>query len=153
MPESNALGFPEQAVGKILADAAGVAAIAADRIYSPVAKQDTEFPCIVFRVIPPSVRDELFEAPGSSGLVRTRFRVFASMKTISGYGVSKRLFRACREALRGYAGVIVTDGTTSPIESIEIQGIFCHTTNGIDDYDDKTDVQSVFGDFDVWHDE
>ena len=78
MPDSNGLGFIEQAIGKILAAHTGVAALVGDKIYAPIAPQSAGWPCVVFRAVAPTVRDELLNAPGSSGLVRTRIRIFSA---------------------------------------------------------------------------
>lgn len=147
----------EQAFGKLLTTNAGVLSLLpggnADNIFAPVAPQSQQtWPVVVYRTVPPVVRDPILTPSGYSGLVRTRFRVFSSYKTRAGYAIAKKLNDKCRLALLGFQGIVVDD-TVSPVEQVEIQGIFAHTTFNVDDFDTKTEIVTVFSDYDVWHDE
>lgn len=122
------------------------------RLYCPLAPQTCGYPNIVYRRVAPTLRDELMSSPATSGLVRSRMRVFSSMKTRAGYAVAKRLNTQVRLAVLGYQG-LVFDETVSPVEAVEIQGIFPHEVADVDAFDEKTEVLSVISDFDVWHDE
>jgi hypothetical protein len=147
----------EEALGKLIEDSPGVSSIIGvaeeANLYCPLAPQDVQYPNVVFRMVPPTLREPLMTPSGfTEGLVRTRsrVRVFSSMKTRAGYAVAKRLNQAVRKALNGFQGIVIND-TVSPIESVEIQGIFPHTTQDIDEFDEKTEVMSIISDFDVWH--
>lgn len=147
----------DEAIGKLIEVHSGVAAIIGEgdesKLYSPFAPQEVRYPNVVFRAVPPTLREPLMTPSGfTEGLVRTRsrFRVFSSMKTRAGKAVAKRLNKEVRKALLGFQGLVVSD-TVSPVEVVEIQGIFPHTTEDVDQFDEKTDVMSVISDFDVWH--
>lgn len=157
----------EQAFGKLLTGVSGITATMpvdwsnalvrslcpAAQVFAPVAPQSqTIWPVIVYRTTPPVLRDPVLGPSGYTGLVRTRFRVFVSCKKQSSYAIVKRLNKAAQKALLGFQGTVLDD-TVSPIEAVEIQGIFAHSTFNVDDYDAKADVLTVFGDYDVWHDE
>jgi len=147
----------EQAFGKILTTNAGIIALCpAARIFWPKAPQSQQtWPCVVYRTVSPVIRDPLLSPSGYSGLVRTRFRVFSSMKTESGFTQAKKLDAAVRRALINpvFVGTVVDD-TVSPVEAVEIQGIFAHDNiSGLDQWDEKTQIASVYSDYDVWHDE
>lgn len=144
----------EQAFGKLITTNAAVIALCpAAQIFAPVAPQSQKtWPVIVYRAVPPQVRDPVLGPSGYTGLVRTRIRVFCSGKGQSSYGIVKRLNKAVQKALLGFQG-IVEDDTVSPVEAVDIQGIFAHPTFNVDDYDTKADVLTVFSDYDIWHDE
>lgn len=149
----------EEAVGKILSEHPGVAALVAARIYSPNAPQglpsgQQEFPLVVFRVTGRNTEEllapraaEINTPTGSAGLAQTRFRVFSSNKTRSGYAVAKRLDLQVNLALVSFQGTLVAN--SSPIDTIEIQGVTQLFT--MDMPDDKTETISVVSDFEIWH--
>jgi hypothetical protein len=144
----------EQAFGKlIMTNAAVLLQCPAARVFAPAAPQSQQtWPCVAYRTVPPVVRDPVLGPSGYTGLVRTRLRVFVSGKGLKSYGIVKRLNKAVQKALLGFQG-LVEDDTVSPVEAVEIQGIFAHSTFNVDDYDQKADVVTVFSDYDVWHDE
>lgn len=144
----------EQAFGKLITTNAAVIALCpAAQIFAPVAPQSQKtWPVVVYRTVPPVIRDPVLGPSGYTGLVRTRIRVFCSGKGQSSYGIVKRLNKAVQKALLGFQG-FVEDDTVSPVEAVEVQGIFAHSTFNVDDYDTKADVLTVFSDYDIWHDE
>lgn len=157
----------EQAFGKLLTAASGITATLppdwsnalvrslcpAAQVFAPLAPQSQQtWPVIVYRTVPPQLRDPMLGPTAYNGQVRTRFRVFVSGQTMSSYALVKRLNGAVQKALLGFQGTI-EDVTVSPVDAVEIQGIFAHTTFNVDDYDEKTKVLSVISDYDVWHDE
>lgn len=147
----------ETAIGNLLTtDARILALVDAANIYWPMAPTDLPniFPCLVYRTVPPVLRDPILDpiSGGYTGLVRTRFRVFASMKTRAGFTTARRIDAAVNKALLGFQGIVIDD-TVSPVEQLEIQGIFAHQTSNQPEYDDRTQLASIFSDFDVWHEE
>lgn len=143
------IGYLAQAIGALLVASSDVTAIAGSRIYCPKAPQKTDWPCVVYRDVS-SVRDELLAYPGTSGLVFGRVRVFCAGKD-NNYAEQKVLDRAVRTALRGYQGTVISNSQTSPVQTVEIQGIFCQTTSGVDEWDDKTGIGSIMSDYGVWY--
>jgi hypothetical protein len=144
-----------QALFKILSTNTTLIALVGDRIYPGKLPQDVgggyTYPAIVFRRVERSSLPilnpgEPGESRGSSGLQENRWRFF-SIGLEPTYSVQARLDEAIRLCLEGFQGV-VTDETISPVESIEIQGIFPLTS--VDFNDDKTATFQVISDYDVW---
>jgi len=144
-----------QAIFKILSTNAALIAIVDDRIYPGKLPQDVgghyAYPAIVFRRIERSSlpilnNGEPGESRGSSGLQQNRWRFF-SIGLEPTYSKQSILDDAIRLCLEGFQGT-VTDETVSPVESIEIQGIFPLTS--VDFNDDKTATFQVISDYDVW---
>lgn len=145
----------ETAFGNLLTtDARLLALVSVANIFWPLAPTDNPniFPCVVYRTVPPVIRDPILTPSGYNGLVRTRFRVFSSMKTRAGFTAARKIDAAVNKVLLGFQGIVV-DGTVSPVEALEIQGIFAHQVSNVAEYDDKVQLATFFSDFDVWHEE
>lgn len=133
----------EEALKYVLSTNAGVSALAADRIYGNVLKQNTLYPAIAFRLRSREHPVPHLEPRSSSGMARSRFAIFSAAES---YEDVKPLDEAIRLALQGYNAVVTIDS-----ESLEIQGIFALTS--MDFYDDSTETHQVMSEFDVVHEE
>ena len=123
---------------------AGVSALVSTRIYPVVLPQNVDFPAIAFRRIQ---RDQVerLEPRSSSGLARSRFRLFSTATT---YLQAIQVAEAVRLCLQGRQETVISDQTA---ETIDIQGIFPMTSS--DSYDDSTETYQIISDLEVVHEE
>lgn len=148
-----------QALFKLLSTNAALIALVDDRIYPGKLPQDLgrdryQYPAIVFRRVerlslPILDAGSTGQPRGSSGLQQSRWRFF-SVGLEPTYSVQAQLDEVIRLCLDGFQGVVIDD-TVSPVESIEIQGIFPLTSTDFND--DKTATFQVISDYDVWAEE
>lgn len=138
--------FPHEALRlRLLADA-GVVAIT-ESIYPGVLSQGVTLPAVAYRIVDKTTEPRL-ESRGHPGVTELRIRFFSTCDVAEGgYDTAKDLDEAIRLCLEGFAGE-VTDLTSSPVESLNIQGIF--HLNTVDGYDDTTQTHQVITDYSVW---
>ncbi len=131
---------------RLIADTA-VSALISSRIFAGVLKQGVAYPAVAYRQIGADSVERL-EERGHSGLANFRYRFFSTTNLASGgYDTAKDVAEAIRLSLQGFSGTI-TDSSVSPIETINIEGIFHRFT--LDGYDDSTQTYQVISDYDVW---
>ncbi len=143
-----------QALYKLISTAPGVLAVTSvDNVYPGKLPQDVRDKAIVLRRKPMGERihrlnpDESTQATGGSGLQKSFWYVF-SVGLEPLYDTQAKMDKAVERAIDGFQGVVV-NATVSPIEQIEIQGIF-HTGITDDFYDDKTQTFQVVSVYEVW---
>src|SRR5262245_41354471 len=109
--------------------------------------QTATFPALVYKLIDREHPPRL-EQRASSGLARSRFRLFSTAKghpaASSAYGDAKRVDEALRLALAGYRGVVTNTGGNA----LFVNGVF--PGNSIEFYDDPTQTWQVASEFDFW---
>lgn len=139
-----------QALGLILSGSGAVNAFVNGRIYEPVLPQkvaagSTQYPAIAYRQNDDEHVD-LLHSP-MSALTKTEYVIFSVSKGPGNLSEARRLNQAIRDLLEGFQGT-VTDGTVSPVETLEVQGIFPGTSR--DAYDDQTQTHQVITQYEIW---
>lgn len=133
---------------RLIADT-DVAAIST-RFYPGFLTQDVTYPAVAYRLVSKDTPTRL-DTRGHCGLAQFRLRFYSTTdKAHGGYDSAKNLDDAIRLCLQGFAGTI-TDATVSPVETLDIEGIFHDNT--VDGYEDQTQTYQVISDYLVWAEE
>jgi Protein of unknown function (DUF3168). len=134
----------EQALHLLLETDTDIMGFVGNRIHPTVLPQSTNYPAITYRQVSGEHVESL---QGSSGLKRSRFRIFSTARlSEGGYGVAKQLDETIRLVLHGFTGVVVSN---DPIpQTIRIYDIQVGTS--IDLFDDPTLSYQTVTDYDIW---
>ncbi len=139
--------FAHRALRLRLINDAAVSTLIGTRIFAGVLKQGVTYPAVAYRQIGADSIERL-EERGHSGLAQYRYRFFSTTTLANGgYDTAKDVAEAIRLCIQGFSGVI-TDSSVSPIETLNIQGVFHRFT--LDGYDDSTQTYQVISDYEVW---
>src|SRR5689334_827757 len=130
--------LPEQALHALLQSSAAVSAMVEGRIYPNVLPQDVTYPAIAYRVASTAHVESL---DGSSGLRRTRFRIYSATKGFDQYGAAKLLDEAVRLSLQGFSGDVELSPPESPEDTLRVQGI--SALSAFDQYDDLIESHQI----------
>jgi hypothetical protein len=122
----------------LLGDATIAAAVGGTRVFPTVLPQGVKATSIVYNVIS-EVTDHHTQGP--SGLVMVRVQVDAYALTTD---AADALARAVKERIDGFAGVWAY-GSSSPPDSVEIQGCFADTART--DYQSDAELHRVSRDY------
>ncbi len=137
----------EEAFAQILNANVALDARINGRSYPGILPQEVDYPAVAFRTVG---RESIMTlADGRSELIKKTIRTFSADKGPGNYESPKIVDDLLIKALEGFAG-IVTNDTVSPVESMEIQGIFAVPGSSADGYDDRTQTNQVISEFEVW---
>ncbi len=141
-----------EALFKLLSTDTDIVAMVGQRIYPGKFPQDVggsyHYPAIIFRKTSEQHPATLNPAnpSGDDDLMQNQWLVFC-VGLEPTYSVQARLAELVRRRLHKFQGTVL-NLVPSPIEQIEVQGIFAGTAR--DFYDDKTQTFQVICDYDVW---
>lgn len=137
----------KQAIYQLLANNAGVNAVAVARIYPGTLPQTVVYPAIAYRKIIPRPPDPILSSK-TTGPTESHFIFYSVAQGTVGAKTAERLSEAVRLCLQGYSG-LVTLTDSSPVETFQIHGIFWQGDE--DAYDDKTQTHQVASVYSIHH--
>lgn len=137
----------EEALAQLLNGNAALNARIDGRSYPGILPQNVDYPAVAFRTVG---RESIMTlADGRSELVKKTIRCFSADKGPGNYESPKLVDDLLTKAIEGFAGTVI-NATVSPVESMEIQGIFALPGAAADGYDDRTQTDQVISEFEIW---
>ncbi len=145
--------LPETAIFQILKNTAPLTALNAQRLFAGEVPQTTELSTgVCYRPSPDRNRELIRTLEGGCTLVAEYFLIFTMVRGAQGatfpFTLANQIDRAVNTALDEFADT-VTDPTTSPAESLEVQEIISTENSHLYGYDDKTKTHQFISEFKV----